>query len=241
MTRNITISVSDDLGQRMKAFPDANWSEICRQSIKDYIDKRAQNEAFLSNEESLKDIVGTLISVLHGKYSDTRELAVVQLALLGEKATPHICSYLKDEAKLEEELIKYCETYNKWKTLPQNVSPPINERARYSEEELESIKMQEAMREFERNFESKWNHHPVWYLGYTSSDESKGGLDYRTGRMNAVNGALRGLEIIADKRTIPFLKELPLGQVHQNDRYEYSSLFEKARGISERILLRSSE
>ena len=42
-----------------------------------------------------------LISVLHGEYSDTRELAVVQLVVLGEKAIPPLTAYLKKEDEIE--------------------------------------------------------------------------------------------------------------------------------------------
>lgn len=45
-----------------------------------------------------------LIEVLHGEYSDTRQLAVVQLVLIGEKAIPPLISFLKKEDKMEKDL-----------------------------------------------------------------------------------------------------------------------------------------
>ena len=59
------------------------------------------------DEKKTRKLVGMLIEILHGEYSDTRDLAVVQLALLGEKVVPYICSYLKKEGELESDLIEY--------------------------------------------------------------------------------------------------------------------------------------
>ncbi|MFP3985762.1 MAG: hypothetical protein ACLFU9_07365, partial [Candidatus Bathyarchaeia archaeon] len=41
---NVTISTSDDLDKRMKAIPEVNWSEVCRQAIKEYVERRNQQE-----------------------------------------------------------------------------------------------------------------------------------------------------------------------------------------------------
>lgn len=40
MAKNITISIPDELSEKMGAFPEVNWSEICRQSIDNYIHGR---------------------------------------------------------------------------------------------------------------------------------------------------------------------------------------------------------
>ena len=40
MPRNITVYISDELDQKMKEFGEVNWSEIARQGIERYMDKR---------------------------------------------------------------------------------------------------------------------------------------------------------------------------------------------------------
>ena len=40
MPRNITVYISDELDQKMKQFGEVNWSEIARQGIERYMDKR---------------------------------------------------------------------------------------------------------------------------------------------------------------------------------------------------------
>jgi hypothetical protein len=45
-----------------------------------------------------------LIQVLHGEYSDTRELAVVQLVLIGEKSIQPLIAFLKKEDEMEKDL-----------------------------------------------------------------------------------------------------------------------------------------
>ena len=38
MSRNITLSVSDDVFEEMKAFPEIRWSEVARQAITERIE-----------------------------------------------------------------------------------------------------------------------------------------------------------------------------------------------------------
>lgn len=44
MAKNITISIPDELSEKMGAFPEVNWSEICRQSIDKYVDAHTREE-----------------------------------------------------------------------------------------------------------------------------------------------------------------------------------------------------
>src|SRR4030042_2076948 len=59
------------------------------------------------DEDLIQKLTGMLIQVLHGEYTDTRELAVVQLVLLGDKCVPYVCSYLEREAEMENDLITH--------------------------------------------------------------------------------------------------------------------------------------
>lgn len=40
LPRNVTISITDELANEMKDYPEVNWSELCRQAIKNYIQDR---------------------------------------------------------------------------------------------------------------------------------------------------------------------------------------------------------
>ncbi len=56
------------------------------------------------DEQTTDKVAGMLIQVLHGQYSDTRELAVVQLVLMGKKAVPPLMAYLEKEEALEQDI-----------------------------------------------------------------------------------------------------------------------------------------
>ncbi|MGA3290730.1 MAG: hypothetical protein ABSD42_10895 [Candidatus Bathyarchaeia archaeon] len=60
-----------------------------------------------NSENIIQKAVGLLISALQGEYSDTRDLAVVQLVLLGEKCIPYLVSYLRKQEKNEEDIVEY--------------------------------------------------------------------------------------------------------------------------------------
>lgn len=55
-------------------------------------------------EETTNKLIGTLIEVLHGQYEDTRQLAVVQLVLLGNKSVKPLLAYLDKEEVMQMEL-----------------------------------------------------------------------------------------------------------------------------------------
>jgi len=44
LPKNVTISISDDLAEKMDAMPEINWSEVCRQCISKYIEEREPEE-----------------------------------------------------------------------------------------------------------------------------------------------------------------------------------------------------
>jgi len=52
LTKNLTISITDELERRMEKMPEVNWSEICRQAIDNYIkDRKMQFIRGLVDEE----------------------------------------------------------------------------------------------------------------------------------------------------------------------------------------------
>jgi len=57
MTKNVTISVSDELAKKMNAMPEINWSEVCRQAISKYINKRSEEKGELL--KGLEDFLKT--------------------------------------------------------------------------------------------------------------------------------------------------------------------------------------
>lgn len=57
MTKNVTISVSDELAKKMDAMPEINWSEVCRQAISKYINKRSEEKGELL--KGLEDFLKT--------------------------------------------------------------------------------------------------------------------------------------------------------------------------------------
>lgn len=137
------------------------------------------------DDRILRKVVGKLIEVLHGEYSDTRDLAVVQLALLGNKSVPYICSFLEKEGDLERD-------FNSFHKISENIdskgySQPI------------PPEMQEEAEKFRQYFERKWG----WRI-------NRGDYPGSEGRADAVEGALEALSIIGDPRAIPTLKKLPI-------------------------------
>jgi len=64
-------------------------------------------------EESLRKIVGLLISVLGSEYSDSRDLAIAQLVQLAPKSIQYLNSYLMDESNILKDIAKLKEVANK--------------------------------------------------------------------------------------------------------------------------------
>ena len=183
------------------------------------------------DDEKTRRLVGKLIEVLHGEYSDTRDLAMVQLAHLGEKAVPYICSYLEKEAELENDLIKYHKLFTKWNMGPQLLGP-VDPNTSYTKAERESIKAHEIMSGFADSFKKKWGCHPR-EDGETDKKDSEQ-------RRYGVEGALEALSIIGDPKAIPVLQKLPIYNYEIRTEVETLSegkvpLFKKARETIEKI------
>ena len=191
-------------------------------------------------KKRIKKVVGMLIEVLHGKYSDTRDLAVVQLVLLGEKAVPYICSYLRKEADLENDLKNYSDYIDKIDRIN-----ALRYRARtdeyyarvsdFTEEEMEILKTAEEakakVRPMENEFKKKWGLDPSRIFPRYNSVDSEI-ESFLSSRRTAVEGALKALSIIGDTKVIPFLEKLSLSQPRKED---IESLFIKAKETIEKI------
>ncbi|MGA2681347.1 MAG: hypothetical protein ABSF44_06040 [Candidatus Bathyarchaeia archaeon] len=206
------------------------------------------------NEDSVKKLVGILIEVLHGEYSDTRDLAVVQLSILSEKAVPYLSAYLEDEADKENDMIKYFELYKDW-CVKQGKSRQDEGNFRniyirewdagLAKEKMKHQKSLEKSRraeaeslklwaDFAKILIKKWNITDTYFFDdsddaspqYVSStiENVCGGIHRRT----AIDGVLKALSIIGDQKVIPLLQRLPVYQFP----YENESLkpvFENAK------------
>lgn len=40
--KNVTVSITEELAKELEGLPEVNWSEVCRQAIKKYIESRRQ-------------------------------------------------------------------------------------------------------------------------------------------------------------------------------------------------------
>jgi len=47
LPKDLTISISDELAEKMDMMPEINWSEVCRQAIIKYIDERKKGWFYL--------------------------------------------------------------------------------------------------------------------------------------------------------------------------------------------------
>jgi len=176
------------------------------------------------DDRTNRKIVGKLIEVLHGEYSDTRDLAVVQLAILGSQAVPHICAFLKKEGDLERDFVKCARApwYDDF-TVPYPLSRGVKER--------------KAIEEFRQYFEKKWG----WKISYGDLPSRSVDVSGRfPQRQEAVDGALEALAIIGDPKAIPTLKSLPIydWQVLYSrfpDDPDHVCTFEKAKETIDKI------
>ena len=91
-----------------------------------------------------------LIEVLHGEHSDTRDLAVVQLVLLGNKSVAPLLNYLEKEEKMHFDL----------------ESQPIKKGAFSSGPEHCTAW---------KNFQNKWGHFPNEYAAGSFAEARKKG------------------------------------------------------------------
>ena len=181
---------------------------------------------------TIRQAVGKLIQVLHGEYSDTRDLAVVQLAVLGEKAVPYILSFLKKEADLERDFV---EIHKIWcRILKEESKGPSWKVSPASEQRLKEL--EESKKRFLEYFKKKWGFE-ICVLGniyYPAQETSPPDLWQRK---EAVDRALEALAIIGDPKVIPALKKLPVyNYTPRPTDWPESPLFEKAKETTDKIL-----
>jgi hypothetical protein len=94
------------------------------------------------DDQTSDKLAGMLIQVLHGQSSETRELAVVQLVLMGKKAVPPLMAYLEKEEALERDI----------ESLGKPPKPLVATQ-----------KDHEIYRKATEAFESKWGYSPSHY------------------------------------------------------------------------------
>lgn len=78
MPRNITIYISDELDERMKKTPETNWSEVCRQAIGNYLEKRIE-----TTEELYKTLETILAKIAKLEF----EVQFIKKVVIGEAKT----------------------------------------------------------------------------------------------------------------------------------------------------------
>lgn len=152
-----------------------------------------------NDDRILRKAVGKLIEVPHGEYSDTRDLAVVQLALLGRKAVPYILTFLKKEGELEQDFIDYDAISNRYRHVhAEYITDWRHEGVPRPDKE------EEEFDKFCQYFKKKW--------GWSIRDEHLPSRDTERfdRRKRAVDGALEALAIIGHLGVIPTLKAFPI-------------------------------
>ncbi len=102
--------------------------------------------------ETTNKIIGKLIEVLHGEHSDTRDLAVVQLVLLGNKSVAPLLNYLEKEEKVHFDL----------------ESHPVQKGAFSSDPEHCTAW---------KDFQNKWGHFPDAYVAGSFAEARKNGIE----------------------------------------------------------------
>jgi hypothetical protein len=218
----------------------------------------------IRNENSLKKLVGMLIEVLHGEYQDTRDLAIVQLSIFGEKAVPYISRFLEDEAEKEGDMMKYFVLYKAWKVQDWKASEDEGKfRSIYvqgwdSARAKEKLQLEEIWHKSAKNareLATRWENFATTLIekykiedGYFNSLEDES-LQYfaqkiedacgGAPRRRAIEETLRALSIRGDKKVIPLLERLPVYQFPYNgredDEQELKPVFAKAKYTIESI------
>jgi hypothetical protein len=214
------------------------------------------------NDESFRKLVGMLIEVLHGEYSDTRDLAVVQLSILGNRAIPFISSFLEQEAEKENDMIKYFQLYQDWRKQYWVADKDEREfRSVYvqgwnSDMAKKKLQLEEVWQKsakhtreleilwqkFASDLIEKYQIRDTYFNSLT--DESPqyfaekieqvcGGVS----RRRAIEGALNALSIIDDEKVMPLLERLPVYQFpyenKEDSEQSLKSVFSKAKAILE--------
>jgi hypothetical protein len=167
----------------------------------------------LSTEtERIGKVVGLLISVMQGEYSDTRDLAVAQMVLLGDKALPHLTAFLRREEKLEEEIVAYDIVYQRRMRSNYSLPDVVDEKVRSCEladEEISAICSQYELgsdqketiigivnlARFEKVSKQKWGFD---VKGFASQNSPR--------RPSGIENALRAARMLNTKERFPFLE-----------------------------------
>lgn len=133
-----------------------------------------------ANQSRVKEVVRILVSELSNREEGTRNLALAQLVILGKRVTPHICVYLGIEAEFQRDLKKLYDESN----TDYSKYPDFREL-----DELDNWQSNVL-----NPFESKWGE--VGRIHYYDP--------------SFINYLLEALGMISDKKSILFLKQLPV-------------------------------
>ena len=76
MPRNITVYISNELDEKMKKIPEVNWSEVCREGIESYLEKRL---------ETTEELYKTLEAILQKVNKLEFEVEFIKKTVIGEK------------------------------------------------------------------------------------------------------------------------------------------------------------
>lgn len=133
-----------------------------------------------ANQSRIKEVVRILVSELGNENEGIRNLALAQLVGLGKRVTPHICVYLGIEAEFQRDLKKL-----------------------YDESNYDYSKYPDF---------SDLRGPPNWQSKVLLPFEDKWGEVGRTHYYDPtfINYLMEALGTISDKKTIPFLKQLPV-------------------------------
>lgn len=133
-----------------------------------------------ANQSKIKEVVRILVSELSNQEEGIQNLALAQLVTLGKRVTPHICVYLGIEAEFQRDLKKLYDEAN-------------TDYSKYPDfRELEGLDRWQS--KVLNPFESKWG--------------EVGRIHYYDPAF--VNHLLEALGMISDKKSIAFLKQLPV-------------------------------
>jgi hypothetical protein len=153
-----------------------------------------------ANHSRIKEVVRILVSELNNENEGTRNLALAQLVTLGKRVTPHICVYLGIEAEFQRDLKKLYDDSHCEYSKYPDFVDPVGQANWQSRVLLP--------------FESKWG--------------EVGRIHYYDPFF--INYLLEALGIISDKKSIPFLRQLPV-----IDFAGESSIFARAQEIASKI------
>lgn len=153
-----------------------------------------------ANQSRVKEVVRILVSELANQEEGIRNLALAQLVSLGKRVTPHICVYLGIEAEFQRDLKKLYDESNTQYSMYPDFKG-LSDQDNWNSRVL-------------RPFESKWGE--VGRIHYYDP--------------SFINYLLEALGMISDKKSIPFLKQLPVVEFAGQP-----SIFSRAQEIVKKI------